>query len=340
MAVFASIALVLTLLVLGGVLWPLWRESRPLVVGGVLALALATFALYRVTGTPAAIEHAARDAAPLSLDAAVAELRAELERNPNQAEGWRLLARTLASEGMAAEASEAFDEAVKLLPDDPDLLVEAAQARLYAATDRKLDAQAIAWIEHALALQPGHQRGTWLRGIALRQAGDHAAAARTWEPLLAQVDAATAATLRTQIDEARKEAGLPPLPVASTAATTPASTNAVTVIVALDPDFAARVRLRGDTTVFVIARVPGGPPMPVAVEKHALQDLPLTLVLDDGDSPMPTQKLSALKEVEVLARLSASGDPMRQEGDVDSAAVRIALPASQPVELVIGKPAQ
>ena len=71
--------------------------------------------------------------------------------------------------------------------------------------------------------------------------------------------------------------------------------------VALDPAFAARVRLRGDATVFVIARVPGGPPMPVAVERHALQDLPLAVVLDDGDSPMPTQKLSALGEVEGAA---------------------------------------
>jgi cytochrome c-type biogenesis protein CcmH len=98
------------------------------------------------------------------------------------------------------------------------------------------------------------------------------------------------------------------------------------------------VRLRGDTTVFVIARIPGGPPMPVAVEKHSLQDLPLTLTLDDGDSPMPTQKLSALKEVEVFARLSAGSDPMRQEGDIESAAVTIKLPSTAPVELVLGKP--
>jgi len=111
----------------------------------------------------------------------------------------------------------------------------------------------------------------------------------------------------------------------------------LTVKVALDPAFAARVRLRGDTTVFVIARMPDGPPMPVAVEKHSLQELPLTLTLDDGDSPMPTQKLSALKEVELVARLSASGDPMRQEGDLESKPVRVALPATAPIELVLGQ---
>lgn len=334
MAAFIAIATLLSLAVLGAVLWPLWRDSRLLVVGGVLALGLAAFALYRMTGTPAAIgQVAATDAMPVSLDAAIAELREALKRHPNQAEGWRLLARTLASQGKAAESSEAYTQAVKLLPDDPNLLVEAAQARLYAAADRKLDAQAVAWVKHALSLQPGHQRGTWLLGISQRQNGQPAEAAMTWEPLLSQVDAATAATLRMQIDAARAEAGLPALPVAAPA--TP-SANALTVKVILDPDFAARVRLRGDTTVFVIARIPGGPPMPVAAEKHSLQDLPLTLTLDDGDSPMPTQKLSALKEVEVFARLSASGDPMRQEGDIESAPIRIELPSTAPVELVLG----
>src|SRR3546814_9244925 len=107
-------------------------------------------------------------------------------------------------------------------------------------------------------------------------------------------------------------------------------------LVSLDPDFASRVRLRGDASVFVIARIPDGPPMPVAAEKHTLQDLPLTITLDDGDSPMPTQKLSDLEEVEVFARLSSSGEAMRQEGDVDSKQVRVALPATGPGELVIG----
>ena len=230
---------------------------------------------------------------------------------------------------------------MKLLPDDPDLLVEAAQSRLYASSQRKLDAQAIAWVRHALSVRPGHQRATWLLGVSQLQEGQSAEAAKTWEPLLAQVDAATAATLRQQIDAARADAGLPPLP-AATAASVPqaAGANALTVKVALDPDFAARVRLRGDATVFVIARMPGGAPMPVAVEKHTLQELPLTVTLDDGDSLMPTQKLSALKEVELVARLSASGDATRQEGDLESKPVRVALPAKAPVELVLGQPSE
>jgi cytochrome c-type biogenesis protein CcmH len=338
MALFVAIAVLLALAVFGVVLRPLWRESRGLVLGGFVALGLSTFALYRMMGTPAATDQAAVNPMPATLREAIAQLQAELERNPNQPEGWLLLGKSLASEGRLAESSGAFARAVKLSPDDPDLLVEAAQSRLYASAERKLDPQAIAWVRHALSVRPGHQRATWLLGISQRQGGQSAQAAKTWEPLLAQVDAATATTLRQQIDAARADAGLPPLPAAAASASPLATTaNALTVKVALDPDFAARVRLRGDTTVFVIARIPGGPPMPVAAEKHSLHVLPLTLTLDDGDSPMPTQKLSALKEVELIARLSASGDPTRQEGDIESAPVRVSLPATAPVELVLGR---
>ena len=80
----------------------------------------------------------------------------------------------------------------------------------------------------------------------------------------------------------------------------------------------------------------GGPPMPVAVEKRGVSDLPFSVTLDDGDSPMPTRKLSQLREVELVARLSESGVANKQDGDIESKPVRVTLPAKGPVELVIG----
>ena len=334
MAVFIAIAAALTVAVFAAVLWPLWRESRGVAFGAVVALGLAAFAMYELVGTPAAINApAAVDATPRTMEEAVVQLKAELERNPERADGWQLLARSYEMLDRRVEARDAYARALKLNPDDPDLLVQAAQARLFAAPDKKLDAEAVAMLQRSLELQPQQQRARWFLGVWQRQEGRPADAAETWQPLLSQVDAATAATLRVQIDAARQEAGLAPLPAAEAPA---ATANALTVKVSLDPDFASRVRLRGDASVFVIARIPDGPPMPVAAEKHALQDLPLTITLDDGDSPMPTQKLSSLKEVELFARLSSSGEAMAQEGDLESKPVRVTLPATEPVELVIG----
>ena len=337
MTLFVVIAILLTLAALGFVLRPLLRESPVIAVGAVLVLGLSALALYQLVGTPAAIEQPAAAATPHSMQETVGQLEAELKRNPGRVDGWQLLGKSYAMLDRWADARDAYARAVELAPDDPDLLVEAAQARLFADPRKLLDAESVAMLKHALELQPQQQRARWFLGVWQRQSGHPDEAARTWEPLLAQVDAKTAATLRVQIDGARKDAGLSPLPAAAApAANVSTSANALIVKVTLDPDFASRVRLRGDASVFVIARVPNGPPMPVAVEKHALQDLPLTVTLDDGDSPMPTQKLSMLKEVELVARLSSSGQAIRQEGDLESAPVRVALPAKAPVELVIG----
>jgi cytochrome c-type biogenesis protein CcmH len=265
----------------------------------------------------------------------VVELQRALERDPQRADGWALLGRSQQALGNMAEANRAFARAVQLAPNEPELLVEAAQTRAQADPAKQFDDTALQWLRHAQRLAPGSERAGWLIGIAQRQRGQDAEAAATWEALLPRLDPGAATALREQIAIAREKAGLPAAAAPSAAAT---AAPALTVTVALDPAFAARARLRDDASIFVIARIPGGPPMPVAVEKHRLADLPLRVTLDDADSPMPTQPLSALKEVEVFARLSASGQANRQEGDIDSPAVRVPLPHAEPVPLLIGGP--
>ena len=331
MVTFVLIGALLALVVLAVLLRPLWRSARPVALGVAVLVLASTALLYRLVGTPQALDAAALRA-PETLGEAIAQLEAELQRNPGQAEGWRLLAQALQRENQPAKSRDAFAKAVALAPDDADLLAESAQSRALADANRLFDAEAVRLLQRALSLRPDHQRARWFLGIAQRQAGDHAAAATTWEPLLAQVDAATAISLRKEVDSARAAAGMQPLPAAVAVGASPG----VSVNVSLDRDFAARVRLRGDATVFVIAREPGGPPMPVAVEKRGVSDLPFSVVLDDADSPMPTRKLSQLREVELVARLSESGVANKQDGDIESKPVRVTLPAKGPVELVIG----
>ena len=335
MTVFVAIAALLCIATLAVLLRPLWRDARGVALGiGVLVL-VSTGLLYMLVGTPRVLDVSATRS-PETLGDAIAQLEAELKRDPRQAEGWRLLGQAYQREGKPAQSRDAYAKAVALLPDSPDLLTEAAQARALAHPQRLFDTQAVDLLKRAIAAEATHQRARWFLGIAQRQTGDNAEAAATWEPLLAQVDAATRASLRKEIDAARADAGLPALAAAPKPSAAEAS-KALAVQVTLDPDFAARVRLRGDATVFVIARAPDGPPMPVAVEKRSVSDLPFTASLDDGDSPMPSLKLSQLKEVVLVARLSQSGIANRQDGDIESKPVRVMLPATKPVELVIGE---
>ncbi|GAA4864646.1 tetratricopeptide repeat protein [Luteimonas vadosa] len=332
---FGALAVALGLVVAVLLAWPLRRSSPRQFAGVVVVIPLLAVGLYALVGSPASLVPSPRSA-PQTLDEALADLEAGLQRDPRQVEGWRLLGRAYAQRQQPAKSRDAFARAAALAPDDDDIQVEFAEASALADPARRFDAESIALLREVLARTPSHQRARWFLGIAQRQAGDGAGAADTWTPLLAQVDEKTAASLRTQIDAARKDAGLPPMP--SQEPTAPeTSKGTVRVRVSLEPGLASRIRPDGNASVFVIARIPGGPPMPVAVERHAVRDLPLDITLDDGDSPMPTRKLSDLDAVELVARLSLSGDAARGEGDLESSPIRITLPVAEPVSIVLGE---
>ncbi|MBB1087540.1 tetratricopeptide repeat protein [Lysobacter sp. SG-8] len=318
-SLFVLAAVVLAVLSLAWVLSPLWRQSRATGLALVAALLVLTGSLYFVLGTPAALDPSARrNEMPATLDDAIAQLEAKLAEDPAQPEGWRLLANAYLTQGNTGKAGQAFAKALSQSPDDPDLLAEAAEARAMADPERRFDGAAVSMLERAVELQPMHQRARWFLGIARRQAGDARAAAETWAPLLGAVDASTARPLREQIALARQEAGLPPL--ADDAGAPPPG---ITVSVSLDPAVGADVP--GNATLFVIARQPGGPPMPVAVKRLPASQLPTTVTLGDGDSPMPTMKLSQLERVELVARISRSGNATPAPGDLASSPVQVDL---------------
>lgn len=358
-AVFLLAVLLLALLATALVAAPLRRSSPRTWLVTLAMVPLLTVGLYQFLGTPQALDPVARAApAPGSDDnphidpsqfaEAVAELRAELERDPQQPEGWVLLGRSLSVQGDHAGARDAYAKALELVPGEPALMVEVAQASAQAHPQNLFEDEAFALLQQAAVLQPSNQRARWFIGVAQRQRGQDAEAAATWEALLPEVDPSTAASLRTQIADARTAAGLPPLAAGGPAAASPAAPDAapadgtataatasggLRIRVSLAPGLEGRV---AGGTVFVMARDPDGPPMPVAAERHPVSALPIELVLDDSDSPMPTQVLSQLRQAVVSARITAGGSVERSADDVESAAVRVALPYDGTIELVIG----
>ncbi|MFC5577758.1 tetratricopeptide repeat protein [Lysobacter niabensis] len=311
MTLFVIATVLLAALVLGFVLRPLWRDNRGVALMMIASVTVVAGLLYVLVGTPRALD---QRRAPETLADAITQLQAELQRNPNQPEGWRLLARSQAAQGRTTQARDAYAKAVKLAPDEPDLLAEAAEARALASEERRFDDEAVALLRHALEVQPMHQRARWFLGIAQRQAQQPAEAAKTWEPLLQVVEAATASSLRAQINAARADAGLAPLPAPPAGKPTDALLR---VAVDLAPEL--KSKLGADDVLFVIARQTGGPPMPVAVKRLSVGTFPVTVELGDGDSPMPTMKLSQAGTVEILARISHEGDASRATGDLESA---------------------
>ncbi len=327
MPAFYAIAGLLGIIVFALMLRPLWKDARAVALGvGVLAL-LSVGLLYRLVGTPQALDPAAVSG-PQTLSEAITQLEAALRDNPNQPEGWALLAQAYQRENQPAKARDALGKAAALAPDNPDILTEAAQARALVDPERRFDAQAVALLQSALKANPAHQRARWFLGVTQRQSGKNADAAATWAPLLDQVDAQTAGSLREQINLARADAGLPPLPEPA------APAPLLSARVSLDPSLVRQIP--PGASVFLIARQTDGSPIPVAAQRHPAASLPFTASLSDADSPMPTLKLSQVQEVELLARISLDGSANSDPNAPQSRPVRVRLPATAPVELVIG----
>ncbi len=86
--------------------------------------------------------------------------------------------------------------------------------------------------------------------------------------------------------------------------------------------------------VFVFARAVSGPPMPLAVKRLSIADLPATVSLGDADAMTPQLRLSNFEQVRLFARVSRSGDATKGEWVGASQALQL-TEGGETTELVI-----
>lgn len=329
--------------------------SLPMALTLAAVIPALAFTLYFQVGEPRALDPAnlARSAdggdtrAP-DMEKAIADLAQRLQEQPDDPEGWALLGRAYGATQRFAQARDALKKAFELMPDNLDMQAEYAESLALAREDRTIEGESLRLIDAVLARDPEHQRASWLKGIADSQAGNYTAAAERWQRLLAQLppDAEIATTIRNQIAEARSRAGLPPLtdePIAANApqapsmpATTTASGPSLTVRVDIAPELKAKVSAQD--VLFVFARAPTGPRMPLAIQRLSAASLPMTVVLDDSMGMTPAMKLSSVEQVIVGARISKSGNAAAQTGDLQVLSAPLGVKTTTaPIDLIINE---
>jgi cytochrome c-type biogenesis protein CcmH len=171
-------------------------------------------------------------------------------------------------------------------------------------------------IEKALAINPDHRKALALAGTAAYERGDFPGAVKRWERLLKTVppESEGARSIQASIDEARARAGLL-APPASKPSVDEGGVARVGGLVTLAPELAAKAA--PDDTLFVYARAAKGPPMPLAIQKLKVKDLPAAFALDDSMSMAPGMTISRFPEIVVMARVSKSGQATPQSGDLE-----------------------
>lgn len=329
MASFIAMSGLLLALALAVGLWPLFRQSRGTALLLALLVPAAVAGLYAYKGRPEAIT-----AVPTSRTTQAEQMQQELLQRlasePADLEAWVLLGRSRAGGQDYAGAAEAFAQARALAPDEPELMVEYAEAQMRASDNRRFPPAAVALLEKAIRLQPENQRGLFFLGMHRLQSGDATGAAGTWEQLLPLVDEKTAAALLPQINAARDQAQQPPLAMPA-----PGPGLAVTITITMAASLANHVP--ADAVLFVYARNVAGSGPPVAARRIEAPRFPLQITLSDADSVMPTQKLSAQAQVQIAARLSASGSATPGTGDIEAEALLVEVKPAASAELSLSE---
>jgi len=293
---------------------------------------------------------AEHEVTPQEIEAMAAKLAAKLEKEPGNADGWVMLARTYYSLNRHADAARAFERAVALVPDDADLLADYADS--LGAAQGGLSGKSLELVERALKADPTHWKALALAGTAAFNRKDYKQAVGYWERMKATVPPGSpiAGSIDASIAEARELGGLKasaapgtaPLAAAPAAAgvrespkgnASPAPAAAPSALpgatiagtVNLSPALAGKVS--PTDTVFIIARAAEGPKMPLAIVRKQVKDLPATFSLDDSMAMAPNFALSNFASIVVGARVSKSGNAAPQSGDLEgwSPAVRVGV---------------
>ncbi len=289
---------------------PVSSGGRALLALLCLMAPLAAGGLYWHLGSPELATFSAthphtdwRDQAT-SISYFVGRVRERLAKQPDDADAWALLARTEMQLGHYNEALAAAESLNRVLPEHAGAMLLLVDALLMAGGDEHRS-RALALTGKVLHNEPGNPSALVMKGLFEQQEGDTATALATWQQALSL--AGQDGGLKSQIEELIARAG--------GTVQKAAPRVAVKVKVTLSPALAARAQA-GDA-VFIAARAVDGPPMPLAVSRHTVAELPLSITLDDSMAMVPGHSLADVKQFYVMARVSKSGTANASSGDLE-----------------------
>jgi len=278
-------------------------------------------------------------------------LEKQLSRHGDNPNSWYMLANSYVSIQKYPEALKAYEQLVKLVPDEAQIW--ASYADVYGmANGRTLKSDVVAgFLDKALALDPTNMSTLALAGSAAMERKDYIQAITFWQKMMLQIPPGSPNAIRfngsiqsaldllaAQPDGAEKLAELErrqmqaeaDLQAERLAASNPAA--AVSGKVSLSPSLEGKVK--PSDTIFILARAAEGPKMPLAAFRKQVKDLPMEFTLDDSMAMQPQMKISGFNQVVVVARVSKSGTPMAQSGDLEGK-TEIIEPGTKGLDIVI-----
>jgi cytochrome c-type biogenesis protein CcmH len=331
MNTFLVIAAVMAAIASGAVAFPLLRDKQSRVAGAVAAVLVigASAALYPLWSNwnwhaPAQPQAAAGP----DVAAMVAKLEGHLRDTPDDLKGWLMLGRSYVALNRLDDAVVAYDRAHQLDAKNAEAAMGLGEAMsLRAGGDITPEASQL--FEQALTLAPDNPKALLYGGFAAAVRGDNPLARARWQALIdLHPPQQIVEMLNARIAElgppqgANASLGTSASPSLGTSAS-PGGTSTsagglnpgqVTVNISIAP--ALKTRLVSEAALFVFAREPGSQGPPLAVKRLTSSAIGTQVQLSAADSMMPGRVLTKGQHVSVTARVSFGGQPVPSAGDL------------------------
>ena len=326
--------------------------GKMIMIALVVLVPLLSFGLYDLLGSPQYLDVAgpgnhssmsSNTSVPStakelpSMEEMIVGLKKKTAENPDDPNAWYLLGRLYAATEQFPLSVEAYEKLVVVSDRQATALVVLADS-LAMTQGGKLAGRPISLVKEALEKEPAHTTALWMAGQAAADQKQYLEAIDYWQRAAQglQDDKEMLAELRTMIDEAvvlAKGAGMEVADVSLPSLPEPLPGNSISIEVTIDPSLLQQI---GENDVlFIFARAVSGPPMPLAAIKRQARELPVSIVLDDSSLLRPGTSLSQFEQLKLGARVSRSGQPVAQSGDLQSTVQVVDLGSKEAVLLHI-----
>ncbi|KAF3981084.1 MAG: c-type cytochrome biogenesis protein CcmI [Methylococcales symbiont of Hymedesmia sp. n. MRB-2018] len=263
-----------------------------------------------------------------------------LKKEPDNVKGWVMLGRSYKYMKKYDLAVDALANALALAEDDPEIMLDYADA-LAMKKGGRISGQAAGLVFKSLEKIPNSISGLWLAGMAKAEVGEFILAMQYWKKLETLLPPGS-----TDLQELKRQMATVQAQILGSAPIKPLVTEErqelaeVSIEVKVSVNSALKEKVSQNDTVFIYAKALTGPPMPLAIVRKQVSDLPLSVTLNDAMAMIPAMKLSNFKAVKVMARISKSGTAIRQKGDYIGTLELKELIGNKSVAIVINKEIQ
>lgn len=255
-------------------------------------------------------------------------IRSRIQNNEEDATGWMLLGRLYSSLGQFEQSYQAFEKSLLIKPNDTETLASYAQALMSPnQIDYLREAKNI--LIRLLNLEPDNNQAALMLAMTAGQLGDVAISEKYFAQIKSLLPSNNPAIVQIQarIDELK---GKPKL------------NTGLSITVDASEDIQRRLaqhnRLQPSFLFVFIKDAASDNPLPAAVRKLDLRNLPMTVTLTSDDAMMASYSINNIDEMLVTARLSFDENVQSSPGELEGTTqlTKVAN-AIIPVEVILNK---